>query len=78
MAHFRLTADESRLTLSAHEKQGSSMSVTAAAIGGGLEGRPGQSRILRIASGGYVAFAFMWCRSRKPSSIAWEHALYNT
>jgi hypothetical protein len=31
------------------------MSVTAAAIGGGLEGRPRQSRILRIASGGWIA-----------------------
>jgi len=55
VAHFPLTADESRLTLSAHEEQGSSMSVTAAAIGGGLEGRPRQSRILRIASGGWIA-----------------------
>jgi len=42
---FRLTADESRPTLPAYEKQDSSMSVTAAAIGGGLEGKPRQSGI---------------------------------
>jgi hypothetical protein len=27
----------------------------AGATGGGLEGRPGQSRILRMASGGWIA-----------------------